>query len=52
MKFTKEEKIAFVKRCQDGETVLSICNENHKFPAAPSIAGYKTINRRQPIQEP
>ena len=28
MKFTKEEKIAFVKRCQDGETVLSICNEN------------------------
>ena len=28
MKFTKEEKIAFVKRCQAGETVLSICNEN------------------------
>ena len=28
MKFTKEEKIAFVKRYQDGETVLSICNEN------------------------
>ena len=28
MKFTKEEKTAFVKRYQDGETVLSICNEN------------------------
>lgn len=28
MKFTKEEKMAFVKRYQDGETVLSICNEN------------------------
>ena len=28
MKFTKEEKIAFVKRYQDGETVLSICSEN------------------------
>lgn len=28
MKFTKEEKIAFVKRYQDGETVISICNEN------------------------
>lgn len=28
MKFTKEEKMAFVKRCQDGETVLSTCNEN------------------------
>ena len=28
MKFTKDEKIAFVKRYQDGETVFSICNEN------------------------
>ena len=28
MKFTKEEKMAFVNRYQDGETVLSICNEN------------------------
>ena len=28
MKFTKEEKMAFVKRYQDGETVFSICNEN------------------------
>ena len=28
MKFTKEEKKAFVKRYQDGETVISICNEN------------------------
>ena len=28
MKFTKEEKIVFVKRYQDGETVLSVCNEN------------------------
>ena len=28
MKFTKEEKMAFVKRYQDGETVLQICNEN------------------------
>ena len=28
MKFTKEEKIAFVKRYQDGETVIKICNEN------------------------
>lgn len=28
MKFTKEEKMAFVKRYQDGETVLSICNES------------------------
>ena len=31
MKFTKEEKIAFVKRYQDGETVISICNES-KIP--------------------
>ena len=28
MKFTKEEKMAFVKRYQDGETVIQICNEN------------------------
>ena len=28
MKFTKEEKMAFVKRYQDGETVIEICNEN------------------------
>lgn len=28
MKFTKKEKMAFVKRYQDGETVISICNEN------------------------
>ena len=28
VKFTKEEKIVFVKRYQDGETVLSVCNEN------------------------
>ena len=28
MKFTKEEKMVFVKRYQDGETVLSICSEN------------------------
>ena len=28
MKFTKEEKMALVKRYQDGATVLSICNEN------------------------
>lgn len=28
MKFTKGEKMAFVKRYQDGETVLSICSEN------------------------
>lgn len=28
MKFTKEEKMAFVKRYQDGETAISICNEN------------------------
>lgn len=28
MKFTKEEKVALVKRYQDGATVLSICNEN------------------------
>lgn len=28
MKFTKEEKKAFVKRYQDGETVISICSEN------------------------
>ena len=31
MKFTKEEKQAFVKRDQYGETVLQICNEN-KIP--------------------
>ena len=31
MKFTKEEKQAFVKRYQNGETVLQICNEN-KIP--------------------
>ena len=28
MKFTKEEKQAFVKRYQNGETVIQICNEN------------------------
>lgn len=28
MKFTKKEKMAFVKRYQDGETVIKICNEN------------------------
>lgn len=28
MKLTKEEKMAFVKRYQDGETVVKICNEN------------------------
>lgn len=28
MKFTKEEKMAFVKRYQEGETVIRICNEN------------------------
>ena len=28
MKFTKEEKQAFVNRYQNGETVLQICNEN------------------------
>ena len=28
MKFTKEEKSAFVKRYQDGETAISICSEN------------------------
>lgn len=28
MKFTKEEKMAFGKRYQDGETVIQICNEN------------------------
>ena len=28
MKFTKEEKQAFVKHYQNGETVLQICNEN------------------------
>mgnify|MGYP005792494627 CR=1 FL=1 len=28
MKFTKEEKMAFVKRYQDGETAISICSEN------------------------
>lgn len=28
MKFTKEEKMTFVKRYQDGETVISICREN------------------------
>ena len=28
MKFTKEEKMAFVKRYRAGETVLSICSEN------------------------
>lgn len=27
MKFTKEEKMAFVKRYQEGETVIRICNE-------------------------
>ena len=31
MKFTKEEKMAFVKRYQDGETVISICSE-HQIP--------------------
>lgn len=29
MKFTKEEKLIFVKRYQSGETVIQICNENH-----------------------
>ena len=28
MKFTKEEKLTFVKRYQNGETVLQICDEN------------------------
>lgn len=28
MKFTKEEKLAFVKRYQEGEAVIRICNEN------------------------
>mgnify|MGYP005771435847 FL=1 len=28
MKFTKEEKLTFVERYQNGETVLQICNEN------------------------
>ena len=28
MKFTKEEKMAFVKRYQEGESVIRICNEN------------------------
>lgn len=28
MKFTKEEKMAFVKHYQGGETVIQICNEN------------------------
>ena len=28
MKFTKDEKMVFVKRYQDGETVISICSEN------------------------
>ena len=28
MKFTKDEKMVFVKRYQDGETVIQICNEN------------------------
>ena len=31
MKFTKEEKQAFVKHYQNGETVLQICNKN-KIP--------------------
>ena len=44
MKFTKEEKMPFVKHYQDGETVISICSET-KFSAAPSIAGYKTTNK-------
>lgn len=26
MKFTKKEKMAFVKRYQNGETVIEICN--------------------------
>lgn len=29
MKFTKEEKLTFVKRYQSGETVIQICKENH-----------------------
>lgn len=28
MKFTEEEKMAFVKRYQEGESVIRICNEN------------------------
>lgn len=28
MKFTKEEKMAFVKRYQEGESMIRICNEN------------------------
>lgn len=28
MKFTKEDKLVFVKCYQNGETVLQICNEN------------------------
>ena len=45
MKFTKEEKMDFVKRYQEGETVIQICNEDH-IPAVPSIAGYKNINKQ------
>lgn len=44
MKFTKEEKQAFVNRYQNGETVLQICNEN-QIPAALSIAGYRTTKK-------
>ena len=28
MKFAKEDKMAFVKRYQEGESVIRICNEN------------------------
>ena len=38
MKFTKEEKKAFVKRYQDGETVISICSEN-QIPRSPYRVG-------------
>ncbi len=45
MKFTKEEKQAFVNRYQNGETVLQICNENQIPRKALSIAGYRTTKK-------
>ena len=48
MKFTKEEKLTFVKRYQNGETVIQICNENQ----IPRSTFYRWIrNYRQTVTD-